>query len=318
MATIESLPLELILPIVKEAVTFPFTSYYDHIQLLALSRVSSPFDFCAKTLLHEEIIFATKEKAQLWLDSRRSRYIVKSLVFRGVSNYSRSDPLSFATALQIIRAYSLELNTIVVTAPAHYADIIHEPNLKSQFTRTRLSLTLSFIVLLTDIKSLTVAFAPAALTHAPSFQSLRTLKISHLYAGPVEGLLQLMRAAPDELTTLSLPPFRQRSGSAFGNEFRRIAKHLTSLTIFLDDVPNDSPLLTLFKIACRSKVSESSLPISFSSENFSFIFPRPKSWVWTTHPIEPGSSRLIPTPPTRWKRSSRCPNSANWSDSPLI
>ena len=64
MATFESLPLELVLPIVREAVGDLWSSAYDTPRLLVLSRVSPQFDFCAKTLLHEKISFGTEEKAK--------------------------------------------------------------------------------------------------------------------------------------------------------------------------------------------------------------------------------------------------------------
>ena len=245
MATIESLPLELILPIVKDAVNNPWSSEYNNKALLALSRISPPFRLSAQTLLHEVINFKDDSRAEIWLLHRDRRLVVKQLRLASLRNAE--------TALAVVQACSPELVSLYMAQADLYSHLIHESNLESQFSYFRspdLLVSPSLIAVATlDIKELSLGFIPSQSPHALSFRSLRELTISHAYYLPppsLDGVVQLLQSTI-ELTSLRFSKFTiADSEIGFANAFRRIAVNLTTLHIEFGHILKDTPLSTIF------------------------------------------------------------------------
>lgn len=126
MANFESLPLELVLPIVKTAAKQYWQ--YDNTRLLALSTISPSFKFSALTLLYAKISFASEEKACGFSAAKDERYVVKSIAFRRES-YSWKAPLTPETAFEVVRVckHPEELDL----GDRGFYGLIHAPNLKS-------------------------------------------------------------------------------------------------------------------------------------------------------------------------------------------
>lgn len=134
MTNFESLPLELVMPIVKASGIHHFLSKYFSHRLLALATISPPFHFCATTLLYEDIAFNSEQKAQDFLATRDERYVVKSIRFLARFNpvkMSRIGPPDVETAVKVVRICT-ELEGLRLSTTELYAGLIHEPNLKSQ------------------------------------------------------------------------------------------------------------------------------------------------------------------------------------------
>lgn len=133
MANLESLPLELVLPIVKEA-AFDRSVDVDSQRLLALSIISPPFHFCATTLLYATINFGSELKARRFLATRDERYVVKSI--RLASTFEFADAPDVETAAEIIRVCP-ELEGLELGNLKLYKGLIHEPNLMRQSASSR-------------------------------------------------------------------------------------------------------------------------------------------------------------------------------------
>ena len=133
MTNFESLPLELVLPIVKEAIIRPWDSQYDKKQLFALLTISPPFKFSALTLLHEEISLAFEEPATNFLATRHERYVVESIAIQqnAYSAHLGQEVLTLETALKIIRVCK-NLEGLTLRTREFYVGLINEPNLKSE------------------------------------------------------------------------------------------------------------------------------------------------------------------------------------------
>ena len=258
MATFESLPLELVLPITRQVYEGKGAP-----ALLALSTIPA-FQFSAQTLLNERIFLHTEKGARAWLATRNQEYVVKELVFE--EGYTQEGNIAPATALEMVRACSPQLQRLHLGLDVGYAAIIGEPNIKSWSKFPRAHSSLFADSSLADIMKLSISFVPNASPHSLSFPSLRSLRISkrcgmdesrHEFNRrrfQSEGIIQLMKSASSELSSLALPALRTDSELDFVNAFRRFAGSLTMLKVSFGAFKATSPLHSILT-KCSSLTS---------------------------------------------------------------
>lgn len=99
---------------------------------------------------------------------------------------------------------------------------------------------------LTDLRHLVLRFVPSTTAHSFAFPSLRTLEVSAGGRFDPTGIIQLLRASSDGLSSLRLPPMNGGSEAALAKELGRFAKTLTSLKIDFESTPATCPLSSMF------------------------------------------------------------------------
>lgn len=108
MATLESLPLELILPIIRNSyATHNNKRITNPSELRNLAIVSPSFRHAAHTILHEHIEFRSLIQAMKWLETRNRVYEVRILsIYDYGSRKGKEDRITPAVAIKIVRACS--------------------------------------------------------------------------------------------------------------------------------------------------------------------------------------------------------------------